>query len=191
MAKTWGDGTPTRTLHRLSFDMYENLASDLGCVTYRKLPVLSVSPGYDEGGSERARKSRDVGPLIPDWLDGNVGRISPMGVGDDTAQITPFEFVGKMIEGMAGDDVEVILGTCTGIDTEDEKEGRRITGVRYVPRIDNNDDEKEREELTVPADSMVVSAGPWSCQAEDWFDGALELPMEGIKSTSIVWERRG
>lgn len=39
------------------------------------------------------------------------------------------------------------------------------------------------------ADVVVVSAGPWSCKAEDWFDNAVDLPMEGVKSTSIVWKK--
>lgn len=37
---------------------------------------------------------------------------------------------------------------------------------------------------------MIVSAGPWSCAAEDWFPGqSIQLPMEGVKSTSIVWKK--
>ena len=37
------------------------------------------------------------------------------------------------------------------------------------------------------------SAGPWSCQAEDWFEDVglhVQLPMQGVKSTSIVWEAK-
>ena len=66
MARSWGDGSPTQPLHHIAFDMYEDLAKTLQCKSYRKLPVISVSP---EGGS--------------------ISRIQPMGYGDDTAQITP------------------------------------------------------------------------------------------------------
>lgn len=186
MARSWGDGTPTQKLHELAFDMYEDLAKELECTTYRKLPVLSVSPGYK--GVDQAKKDRQLGPIMPSWLDGNVGRISALGYGDDTAQITPKEFVEKMLA-KADDKVEVVLGTCTGVETDQGsgRGNRKIVGVKYQPRSD--DDESYEEEQLLPADAMVVSAGPWSCQAEDWFQGAVELPMEGIKSTSIVWKQ--
>lgn len=186
MARSWGDGSPTQRLHELSFDMYQDLATELGCNTYRKLPVLSVSPGYK--GVSQARKDKQLGPIMPSWLDGNVGRISPLGLGDDTAQITPKEFVDKMLE-KAGDKIQVVLGTCTGVETDQgsERGSRKITAVKYRPRT--SDEDSYQEEQMLPADAMVVSAGPWSCAAEDWFQGAVQLPMEGIKSTSIVWKQ--
>jgi glycine/D-amino acid oxidase-like deaminating enzyme len=186
MARSWGNGSPTQRLHELSFDMYEDLATELGCNTYRKLPVLSVSPGYK--GVGQARKDKQLGPIMPSWLDGNVGRISPLGLGDDTAQITPKEFVEKMLE-KAGDKIQVVLGTCTGVETDQgsERGSRKITAVKYQPRT--SDENTYQEEQMLPADAMVVSAGPWSCAAEDWFQGAVQLPMEGIKSTSIVWKQ--
>ena len=45
MARSWGDGTSTQTLHELAFDMYEKLCPELGVESYRKLPVMSVAPG--------------------------------------------------------------------------------------------------------------------------------------------------
>lgn len=163
MARSWGDGGPTETLHHLAFDMYERLAKDLGCASYRKLPVMSVSPGRGGTGNDR-----------PSWLDGNIGGASSMGYG---AQITPDEFVHKLVQ-KAGSALEVTLGTCTGVEWNDEK---RVCGVRYTP-ADAADDE-----VLLPCDAVVVSAGPWSCAAEDWFEGAVRLPMEGIKSTSVVF----
>ena len=50
MARSWGDGSVTQTLHELSFDMYEQLATELNCKSYRKLPVLSVTPSSRGGG---------------------------------------------------------------------------------------------------------------------------------------------
>jgi glycine/D-amino acid oxidase-like deaminating enzyme len=39
---------------------------------------------------------------------------------------------------------------------------------------------------TLPADKLVICLGPWSGVAvEDWFD--LPLPIEGVKSTSLVY----
>mmetsp|Transcript_8370 Transcript_8370/g.12144 ORF Transcript_8370/g.12144 Transcript_8370/m.12144 type:complete len:440 (+) Transcript_8370:46-1365(+) len=179
MARSWGDGGPTMGLHHLAFDMYEDLASELGCDSYRKLPVLSVSPGRDNRGIKAAKQS--LGSTMPTWLDGNIGRVGVMGEGDDTAQITPKEFVQKMIE-KGG--INVVLGECTGVQTEGDADEKKVVGVTYIDR-------NTKEECVLDADAVVISAGPWSCKAEDWFDKAVELPMEGVKSTSIVWKQRG
>lgn len=183
MARSWGDGGPTQRLHELAFDLYEQMAASLGCESYRKLPVLSVSAGYKKG-IPQAKKNPQLSAILPNWLDGEeYGRISPLGLGDDTAQITPSEFVNKMLEAQA-DKIDVVLGTCTGMETDQgsERGNRKIVGVKYTPR-------GEDEEQTIAADAVVVSAGPWSCAAEDWFQGAVQLPMEGVKSTSIVWAK--
>lgn len=180
MARGWGDGGDTERLHHLAFDLYEELAETLGCASYRKLPVLSVSPG--KGGVESVRnkkKQGDLARIVPGWLDGNVGNIAPMGYGDDTAQVTPKEFVEKFLR---RDNIEVVLGTCRGVETTgDGAEDRRVCGVTYAPK-------DGCPAVTLDCDAVVVSAGPWSCAAEDWFDQAVALPMEGIKSTSIVWK---
>jgi len=92
--------------------MYEELAPRLGCASYRKLPDLSVTPG--SSGVKEARKK--YGDMMPDWLDGtNVGRISPLGYGQDTAQIAPKEFVDQMI---ANSNIQVVIGKCVGLETD-------------------------------------------------------------------------
>ena len=181
MARSWGDGSPTQGLHHLAFDMYEDLAKELGCDSYRKLPVLSVAP---EGGGGITQNKKNQ--MIPNWLDGkSIGRIAPMGYGDDTAQITPKEFVEKMIES-SPEKISVVLGTCTGVvvDEESSDDESKVTGVKFQPRGSDG-----KEEI-LEVDAVVVSAGPWSCKAEDWFEGSgVQLPMEGVKSTSIVWKQ--
>ena len=102
------------------------------------------------------------------------------GWGDDTAQVTPKEFVEKMIEYAPG--LNVVLGTCTGIESKDgDDDDKVVTGVKYKTAEDE-------QEKIMQADDVIVAAGPWACQAETWFEGAVQLPMEGIKSTSIVWK---
>jgi len=168
MARSWGDGGSTQQLHHLAFDLYEELAPKLGCKTYRKIPVLSVQPG--KGAAERALKSNKMKGYMPSWLDGNIGGVSVMERGTDSAQITPKEFTEALIHHSGAD---VIFGTVTGVQLNDDDE---ITGVCLGEDGD-----------VVNCDSMVVSAGPWSCAAEDWFDD-ISLPMEGVKSTSIVFQ---
>jgi len=198
MARSWGDGSPTQPLHHIAFDMYEDLAKTLQCESYRKLPVISVSPEGGGNGVLRASQNPSLSELIPSWLDGqSISRIQPMGYGDDTAQITPKEFVHKMIESCS-EEISVVLGSCTGMVTSDNdnhddddnanNNGMLITGVRYHPRNDNDD--TDAKEQILQADAVVVSAGPWSCQSEDWFEHSnIVLPMEGVKSTSIVWKK--
>lgn len=188
MARSWGDGTPTQSLHETAFDMYEQLAVELGCESYRKLPVLSVSPGYQ--GIKAAAKNPTVRDILPAWLDGAVGRVSCMGLGEDTAQITPKEFVDSMLRA-ASDRIQVVKGTCTGVETDQgsERASRKVTAVTYQACSDHDNSDDSTTEGVLPADVVIVSAGPWSCAAEDWFRGAVELPMEGIKSTSIVWKK--
>ena len=187
MARSWGNGSPTQRLHELSFDMYSEMAAELGCQSYRKLPVLSVSPGYDDG-LRAARQKKDLAAIMPNWLDGTAGRVSVMGYGDDTAQITPSEFVEKMLL-KHQDRIQVVTGTCVGVDTDQGSArvgSRKVTAVQYTTKTTEND---SSDISLLPADCVVVSAGPWSCAAEEWFPGAVQLPMEGIKSTSIVWKK--
>lgn len=112
--------------------------------------------------------------------------LTHQGYGDDTAQITPAEFVNKMLEKQK-DRIEVVIGTCIGVDTDQGsgRGSRKVTAVRYQ----DTSDDGTGEEKIISADAVVVSAGPWSSAAEDWFPGVLQLPMEGVKSTSIVWKK--
>ena len=65
--------------------------------------------------------------------------------------------------------------------------------MQYQPVSTVEDAEADSKETSLlAADAVVISAGPWSCAAEDWLGRAgisLQLPMEGIKSTSIVWKK--
>lgn len=193
IARSWGDGSPTEPLHHQAFDMYETLAKELKCTSYRKLPVLSVPPG-DDVNMKKAKTTGSMKKYLPNWLDGTIGRrgVQLMGMGDDTAQITPKEFVLQMIKAMTPDDdeddasFELVIGECVGVDSETLSDNHnKVTGVRYKPvGVDESADIQ-----TIQADKVIVSAGPWSCKAEDWFDHVVDLPMEGVKSTSIVWKQ--
>lgn len=44
LARDWGSG-PTVALHKVSFALHEELAKELDIQSYRKIPVLSVAPG--------------------------------------------------------------------------------------------------------------------------------------------------
>lgn len=199
MARSWADGSSTQRLHELSFDLFESLATTLPLQSYRKLPVLSVQPAAAfkmQSLNNPTKKGKGwnaaVEQVMPRWLDGSTGQIGLLGSGDDTAQVTPLEVAKKLVEKSRA---TVCYGTATGIvttrNTGDEKQ--QVTGVIYKPRQSglNNDngDGSTILQQTLQCDTVVVCAGPWSCIAEDWFpDSGMKIPMQGIKSTSIVWK---
>lgn len=194
MARSWADGSTTQRLHELSFDLFESLATTLPLQSYRKLPVLNVQPAAaSKMQSHNTKKGKGwnaaVEQVMPRWLDGSTGQIGLLGSGDDTAQVTPLEVTKKLVEKSGA---TVCYGTATDIvatrNAGDEKQ--QVTGVIYRPRQSGLNNDKDTDlKRTLPCDTVVVCAGPWSCIAEDWFpDSGVKLPMQGIKSTSIVWK---
>ena len=166
LARGWGSG-PTRQLHEASFDLHEELARDLNLEGYRKLPTLQVAAG---------ERMQQMDALIasgqaPAWLDRQVGRCSLMD--DATAQTTPFELTTKMMEFAVSKGSQVIKGKVENIQMSSSEEGK-VEGVVVDGKV-------------VPSDCVVIAMGPWSCMAEDWFAN-LNIPMEGVRSTSIVFK---
>ena len=150
MARGWGDGTCTRQLHEVAFDMYETLCVELGVTSYRKLPVVGITPGDTD--RSKMKHPEALGGMIPNWLDGRYGDASPMGYGDDTAQVTPSEFVSKMMERANYDNgrekstgIKLIIGKCVGIESDVDEDGktRVVTGVKY--RRNDGDGEGDGE----------------------------------------------
>jgi glycine/D-amino acid oxidase-like deaminating enzyme len=87
-----------------------------------------------------------------------------------TAQVTPLELTTKLMESARSKGAQVLLETVDSLMIE----GDSVTGVRL----------KGRE--TLPADIVIITMGPWSAPfVEDNF--RIPLPMEGIKSTSLVY----
>lgn len=160
LARDWGSG-PTTALHTVSFALHEELAKELGVESYRKIPVLSVQPG------SRSRRTSDLCP----WLDGDISDSSWMDQ-DGGAQVAPYELCTKLVDAAVANGAEMRIGKVEGVETEAEGEGSRVTGVK----VDGE---------SVPASSLVVTMGPWSALAQDWFD--MPVPMTGIKSTSVVF----
>ncbi|GMH47644.1 hypothetical protein TL16_g00112, partial [Triparma laevis f. inornata] len=164
LARSWGDGSVTQELHHRSFDLHKELAAEWKLKSYRKLPVLSVQPG-----SKKFKKTKST----PNWLDGFGGSTSSMGDGSDTAQVTPFEFTSEAL--LRSNASVLTSSTVSSISTSSS--GDEVTSVELT----SGD--------SIECDSVVVCAGPWSCLASTWFP-TINLPMVGIKSTSIVWPRR-
>eukprot|EP00607_Mallomonas_marina_P002575 CAMPEP_0182433676 /NCGR_PEP_ID=MMETSP1167-20130531/64842_1 /TAXON_ID=2988 /ORGANISM="Mallomonas Sp, Strain CCMP3275" /LENGTH=277 /DNA_ID=CAMNT_0024622667 /DNA_START=394 /DNA_END=1227 /DNA_ORIENTATION=+ len=95
-----------------------------------------------------------------------------------TAQVTPLELTEKLMEAATARGAEVIIGEVEEMVMTEEGKGaeggRRVYGLRL----------KGRE--VIPVDKLILTMGVWtSVYAEDWF--GMTLPMDGIKSTSVVF----
>lgn len=166
LARDWGSG-PTQQLHKVSFALHEQLARDLDISSYRKIPVLSVNPG------KRTQRTGDICP----WLDGDYRDSNWMDT-EGGAQVAPKELCEKLVEAAVANGAQLRIGSVEGVVTEDnpsEEGGRRVRAVK----VDGEE---------VSASKIVVTMGPWSTLAQDWFD--LPIPMTGIKSTSIVFQAK-
>lgn len=162
LARSWGDGTPTQALHRVSFDLHEELASTLKLQSYRRIPTLSVRT------RAKGRASALSSPPAL-WLDGaDVASATPMD--GETAQVTPAELTAAFMDAALANGATLRKGVASGIDTEQG----RVTAVR----VDGQ---------PVRCSRAVIAMGPWSVQAESWGLGGLKVPLEGIKSASVVY----
>ena len=106
LARDWGSG-PTTQLHKVSFALHEELAETLGVASYRKIPVLRVSPG------KRTKRTNDICP----WLDGEIADSSYMDE-DGGAQVAPLELCTKLMEAAVAAGAELRIGKVQGIVTE-------------------------------------------------------------------------
>jgi glycine/D-amino acid oxidase-like deaminating enzyme len=179
------DGSPTEQLHHVSFDMHEGLAETLGVASYRKLPTMSVTPAPCSqprrgGGDGSDRRSSGGAGDVP-WLDGAVRRCSLMD--DCTAQVTPLELTQKMIAAAIKGGAKLVIGCVEGVVCGDGDDMAQAGGARGPPVkvtavvVDGK---------PIPADRVVFALGPWSVLLEHWLPAAV--PMQGIKSTSIVFQ---
>jgi len=111
------------------------------------------------------RKGKNAAP----WLN---GKASSTHMDSNTAQVTPLEVATKMMEAAQKMGTKMKIGEAEGLVRGDDGS---VQGVVLRNEAD-----------PVPCDCLVVAMGPWSGPlGEDWFD--IPVPMEGIKSTSIVY----
>lgn len=102
--------------HQVSFQLHEELAEKLKIESYRKLPVLSVSPG---------KRSSRV-PDLCEWLDGDIEDIRMMD--PNGAQVAPLELCTKLIDAAVAEGAELLIGAAEGVETEADGDIERVTG---------------------------------------------------------------
>jgi glycine/D-amino acid oxidase-like deaminating enzyme len=161
LAPNWGTRI-TERLSRASFSMHESLAKELGLSSYRRLRTLRIRDG--DGSNNHVS-----------WVDGAASEL----LDEESAQVDPAELSSALLGGARARGAVLKIGEVVGISTgvldEDESScARAVSGVRLA----------SGEEIS--CDAVVVALGPWSCKVEEWL--GVPLPMEGIWSTSLVYE---
>ena len=161
LARDWGSG-PTTQLHKVSFALHAELAKDLDVKSYRRIPVLSVTPG------KRSARTTDICP----WLDGDIANSQWMDQ-DGGAQVAPLELCTKLMDAAVANGAELRIGNVQGVEKSGDEDDNSVSGVKVDGEV-------------VPCKAFVCTMGPWAALAQDWLD--IPVPMTGIKSTSIVFK---
>lgn len=153
-------------LHEKSFSLHAGLAKELDIKSFRYLPTVSAS-----SSSKKRNEASNAS-----WLDGHV-KVSTMDAGSGTAQVTPGELVSKMVSVLEAGGSEVMIDTVTGVVVDSSTKRCVINGVHTVGHG------------IVAADKVVFCMGPWTgALLQDWLsEFEFTLPMEGVKSTSLVY----
>ena len=155
-------GGPTTKLHQVSFQLHQDLAKELDIKSYRRIPVLSVTPGT------RTKRTTDLCP----WLDGDIADSRVMDQ-DGGAQVAPYELCTKLMNAAVEQGAELRIGTVEGCEKDVDSDPATVTHVKVDGEL-------------VPCKAFVCTMGPWAALAQDWFN--VPVPMTGIKSTSIVFK---
>lgn len=149
LARDWGSG-PTVQLHQVSFALHAELAEELGVASYRRIPVVAVTPGTRRAGTQQ---------LVP-WLDGDGIEQTRWMCQDGGAQVAPLELCTKLVEAAVAAGATYLKGDVQGL----EKEGGRVCAVH----VDGE---------AFPCRAFVCTMGPWAACAQDWLD--IPIPMTG------------
>ncbi|KAF2146144.1 uncharacterized protein K452DRAFT_242742 [Aplosporella prunicola CBS 121167] len=92
-------------------------------------------------------------PADLDWvLPEGVRAYEEMGDPSTTAQVHPYQFTTSMASLAEERGVKVVLGSVTRINQSSDN---AVESVSYTPKDSTT-------ETTIPADSVIVSAGPWT-----------------------------
>ena len=146
-------------LDAVSYDLHEELASTLGIESYRKIPVLSVTPG------KRTKRTPDICP----WLDGELAGSRYMDT-EGGAQVAPFELCTKLMDAALADGATLRIGTVEGVEESADEGGERSVGA---VKVDGE---------LVPCKAFVCTMGPWAALAQDWLD--LPVPSASPHAAS-------
>ena len=170
LARTWRDGTVLQDMQRRGFALHQELANELGAdrIDYRRLSCYSVAVGRQ-------------GPAHPSevkWADLNVRDCTSMGQPEDIAQVHP----RKLCQTLWNETVQ-------RSPTATLRQGRIVKAL-----TDSNDGSSKAvtgvqldDGSTLDADVLVCACGPWTHEAQTWFnDDNDDNAKAAHSSTSIL-----
>lgn len=128
-------------------DLTRNVGTGIGTGGRRK--SLEKKAGLETSTEMSSRRAH---PDDLNWVKEHLtASYSPMSAPDGTAQVHPYLFTTSMVDLAMERGATLLKGSATGI----EREGDRVTGVRYK---DPSDDTFK----VIPATHVILSAGAWS-----------------------------
>jgi len=165
--------------------------------------TTNQDPNQDPSSHPLPKRSKDALALlrragVPEDLDWvvpeQVDAYSSMGDPSTTAQVHPYQFTKAMAELSEEKGVRILVGASV---TKILEEGGRVKGVSYVQKLkegaDNNkgeeegnneeeeaEEEGEEEEKVLEADTIILSAGPWTPKVYP------PIPITAMRAHSIV-----
>jgi len=156
-------------LAKLSYTLHEELSRTLNADTgYRKVSAFSVE--------SRSSKSSTAAPAAKkhSWFDGEIRQKDTIGTTATTAQVTPFILTNELMNFAMTRGAKFRKGLVIGVEKDKNNE------IRHVNLSDGS---------RLEADVVVITMGPWSNGAADFFPLCKNaFQVRGIKAHSVILE---
>ncbi|KAK8212538.1 FAD dependent oxidoreductase [Phyllosticta capitalensis] len=125
------------------------IAQDKGASSTEKNESVSLHKRTQEalGRLRAAGVPKELDWVVPE----EVRSYDAMGDPDDTAQVHPYQFTTSMARLAEEKGVKIVYGSVKDI----QSSGDNVEGVTFTPKDGG-------ETQTLPADKVVISAGPWT-----------------------------
>lgn len=203
LARDWRDGTTLEELQRQGFELHQEIANELrqeqergiaegnkDSIDYRRLTcaAMTVNDSVQTVRKPRSKKLKDV-----EWVDQDVVLDTVfMGDEESIAQVHPrklCEALWRSAETKVGSTIlksrivnAIVKDNGDGCADRDQSNSARIHAVKL-------DDGR-----SLPVDKLVIACGPWTYQANQWFDEynnqsdfSIQIPdITGVKCHSIL-----
>ena len=138
---------------------------------------LQKKDGLHKDAASAKRRAKKGLPEDLDWVkDTLTESYEPMAGPGETAQVHPYQFTMNMIQLAQEKGAKLILGKATDIGSTKIEEGRYKKAVSTVSYVDST----SGEEVSIPANTVIVSAGPWTSTL------LPRVPIYGTRAHSIT-----
>jgi glycine/D-amino acid oxidase-like deaminating enzyme len=183
LARDWRDGTPLQEMQRRGFDLHQEIAKEMeqqedsDDIDYRRLTCLAVT--IDESTETSVQKPRSKKLKDVEWVDQDAAMESVL-MGDETsiAQVHPRKF-------------------CEAIwKSAESKVGSTLVQGKIVKAVlKNNDNSSDNPSIQaveldngrlIQTDKLVIACGPWTHQANTWFEEYNQVAGTSIKIPEIT-----